>query len=211
MFQLQLLHRILGNMPTQALERCYTCKVLLDDRNWLPSAKKRGSRICRQCKAAKLIKIKDDVNNDPIRKANQLSVRQICRLKTRFETMLAYGNKCANCNEDKILFLTIDHINNNGHLDKEEIGGGGVDLYGYLRRLGYPGKGTQIQILCHNCNGAKERKLRKQGNATINRNSIKEVYTKQEYSISKELDNELKAKSKELFDKLEAKRNKRAQ
>lgn len=84
-----------------------------------------------------------------IRKNN---LHQIARLKSKLETILAYGNECVKCKESHPLFITLDHINNNGHIER----GRGDEFYRHLRSLGYPGQNTQIQLLCHNCNAYKE-------------------------------------------------------
>lgn len=185
-------------MSTQNIILCFTCKTELNDDNWIPSAKKRGHRTCRSCNRKRLKAIKIKSRSDPIKKKNELSLRQIARLKLRLETILAYGNKCAICDENKILFLTIDHINNNGH---KENGKKGCDFYSYLRRRGFPGKGTQLQILCHNCNATKELNLRKNGQ-THTRSKISEIYVNQPYNISDDQNDKLWNIARELYAKL---------
>ena len=177
---------------------CSKCKTQLNDANWLSSCKKRYLHACRLCEQKRIAKIKNDVKNDPVRNENKNNVRKINRLKTRIEVMLAYGNECIKCKESGILFLTLDHINNNGILDRNEMGAG-VDFYKFLKRNGYPGKGTQLQILCHNCNALKEIERRKSG---AEKNIIKEVYVSQPYSISKEQDDELWKMARDLHKKI---------
>jgi len=65
----------------------------------------------------------------------------------------AYGGPQCNCCSTLVNeFLTIDHINNDGAAHKREIGGGGIKLYLWLKRKGYP---PGFQVLCMNCNFAK--------------------------------------------------------
>jgi len=66
-----------------------------------------------------------------------------------------YGNSCNFCGEDIEIFLTIDHIDNNGAEHRKMIncsGRAGSTTYAWLRRNNYP-KG--FQTLCYNCNCAK--------------------------------------------------------
>jgi len=72
----------------------------------------------------------------------------------RVSALKAYSGKqpsCRCCKESHIEFLTIDHTDGNGSLQKAKDGirGGGVHLYRWLRDNGYP-KG--FQVLCMNCN-----------------------------------------------------------
>jgi hypothetical protein len=67
----------------------------------------------------------------------------------------AYGNKCACCGETEQMFLSIDHINNDGNLDKYKSGRRvcGNALY---RRIINEGFSTnKYQLLCMNCNVGK--------------------------------------------------------
>lgn len=125
---------------------------------------------------------------------NREEQRRLRRIKLRLETMLAYGNKCANCQEHNSLFLTLDHINNNGYMDNKL--GKGIEFYAYLKRLGFPGRKTQLQILCHNCNAIKDSELRQRKSE---RNTIQEIYMSITYSINKELNNQLIFKARQLY------------
>ena len=76
------------------------------------------------------------------------------RRKLKRETMNAYGKICQCCGEKEIKFLAIDHINENGAMERKQLGanGGGCNFYALLKKRGFP-KG--YQTLCHNCNFAK--------------------------------------------------------
>ena len=78
--------------------------------------------------------------------------RHVVKLKS--ETFDAYGGRICNCcGEEEPLFLSIDHINNNGADHRREIGsGGGKGFYTWLRKNNYP---EGYQVLCFNCNVAK--------------------------------------------------------
>lgn len=73
-------------------------------------------------------------------------------LKTQIKRRLVlehYGNKCNCCGESTLQFLAIDHINNDGYLERKTRT---IQIFEYLIRNNYP---SGFQVLCHNCNLAK--------------------------------------------------------
>ncbi len=68
----------------------------------------------------------------------------------------AYGNVCNCCGETNSLFLTVDHVNNDGHKDKNKNGDrySGLSLYLRIIKADFP---ADFQILCYNCNMGKAR------------------------------------------------------
>lgn len=69
------------------------------------------------------------------------------------DALVAYGGPvCVCCGETIATFLTLDHINNDGGGSNREIRG--ASYYIRLRLLKYP---PGLQVLCFNCNLAKER------------------------------------------------------
>jgi hypothetical protein len=72
------------------------------------------------------------------------------------ETMLAYGGTCACCGEEKLDFLSLDHISGDGAAERGggRSGNAGSSFYSWLRASGFPGK-NRYQVLCFNCNCAK--------------------------------------------------------
>lgn len=71
------------------------------------------------------------------------------------EAMDAYGGVCACCGESELVFLAIDHVDNDGAEHRRESGmGKGPRAYRWLRDREYP---PGFQVLCHNCNYAKSR------------------------------------------------------
>lgn len=66
-----------------------------------------------------------------------------------------YGAKCQCCGETGSLFLTIDHIDNDGHLYRRARGNASHQgIYGWLVRQGFP---AGFQVLCYNCNYGKHK------------------------------------------------------
>jgi hypothetical protein len=68
------------------------------------------------------------------------------------EVIAHYGGKCACCGETERLFLSIDHINNDGAKHRREVPAS--SLYRWLKKNGYP---EGFQVLCMNCNCGKAR------------------------------------------------------
>jgi hypothetical protein len=76
----------------------------------------------------------------------------------RAQVLKAYGGacNCCCCGEETPEFLAVDHIHNNGSLERREYGlGTGTKFYLWLRKQGFPK--NRYQLLCHNCNFAKFR------------------------------------------------------
>jgi hypothetical protein len=82
--------------------------------------------------------------------------RRTHRDKLRLEVLTHYGGnppKCACCGEDHILFLTLDHINNNGREERRKVLGksatNSTSFYAWLIKNNFP---EDYQVLCFNCN-----------------------------------------------------------
>jgi hypothetical protein len=71
----------------------------------------------------------------------------------RDQVFRAYGECCACCGETERVFLTLDHIFNDGAAERGPGAGGGRATYHLVRRLGFPK--DRYQLLCRNCNWAK--------------------------------------------------------
>jgi 5-methylcytosine-specific restriction endonuclease McrA len=126
-------------------------------------------------------------------KKRELVLRRIQVIKKRLEMIQAYGGKCISCNETHPLFLTLDHINNNGSCEPTSAG---TDFYQHLKSFGYPGNGTQLQLLCHNCNAKKEYSDIRPNKQT---SKVAEIYIRQLYSISNEEENKLREQARQLY------------
>ena len=69
-------------------------------------------------------------------------------LKKKLDILSHYSNgtiKCAHCGFDDIRALSIDHIDGGGAPHRRMTGN---DIYGWLKRNGYP---DGYQVLCMNC------------------------------------------------------------
>ena len=78
----------------------------------------------------------------------------------RKELFEHFEKKCACCGETEPLFLSVDHINNDGYKERERSSKGNI-LLGVIGRLQlikaqrFPK--DKYQILCMNCNTGKHR------------------------------------------------------
>ncbi len=78
--------------------------------------------------------------------------------KVKKEVLEAYGGLFCNCcHETDLCFLSLDHVNNDGYLERRQMKerGSGTQVYAKLRRQGYPDK-QRYQVLCMNCNFGKK-------------------------------------------------------
>lgn len=60
--------------------------------------------------------------------------------------------ECVCCGEKIYEFLTLDHINNDGHQHKMKVSTNSLSFYKDIIRHGFP---PWYQLLCHNCNWAR--------------------------------------------------------
>lgn len=79
------------------------------------------------------------------------------RWRVKISVLKAYSKdqskpSCVCCGESQILFLTLDHINNDGAEHRKLLGKSTAKLFGLLKRGGYP---PGFQTLCWNCNLGK--------------------------------------------------------
>lgn len=69
----------------------------------------------------------------------------------KLEVFAVYGGPvCRCCGETEIVFLTIDHIDNDGNIHRKQIKN--TNITRWLKSRGYP---SGYQVLCMNCNHAK--------------------------------------------------------
>lgn len=74
------------------------------------------------------------------------------RARLRAEMLVAYGGRCACCGESEPVFLQLDHVHNDGHLDRKAHKTS-TKLFAVLRRQNWPRE--RYQLLCANCNFGK--------------------------------------------------------
>lgn len=101
-----------------------------------PEFGKKGCRIC-------LDKRSNYNKTDLVRKN-----RKQYNLILKKQVIEKYGGKCVCCGESEILFLTIDHVNNDGYKDDDKY----KSFYYILRKEPIR---EDLQVLCFNCNCGK--------------------------------------------------------
>ena len=77
--------------------------------------------------------------------------------RCREQVFASYGGyKCNCCNQTERMFLSIDHINNDGATERRsgKYNGGGSAFYSWLRKMGFP---EGYQVLCMNCQVGKHK------------------------------------------------------
>jgi hypothetical protein len=119
---------------------CISCTTPLNADNITEGRLKHEQYICTPCARKRDNKLTIKNKN---KKANK-------RFQIKIKVMKEYGNKCACCGEDQIEFLTIDHINNDGAIERKTISSGGHNFYSWLLKNNCPK--DKYQILCFNCN-----------------------------------------------------------
>lgn len=111
-----------------------------------PSLALDGHRFCALHKEARRMRF------HTINHAEQLEYGRKRRQDIKLEAFNAYGGpSCRCCGEERMEFLSLDHINNDGAAHRREIGRG-KPLAVWCRANGYP---AGFQVLCFNCNFAK--------------------------------------------------------
>lgn len=88
-------------------------------------------------------------HNDPVR---HRGYKQAFMRKKKEQAYRILGAKCNCCGESNKMFLTVDHVNNDGYKDKQRRRSLTYLMYIEIVRNTFPGK---YQILCWNCNCGK--------------------------------------------------------
>jgi len=127
--------------------------TFLDD-----TTKKRYlNSTCKECARKRA---KEWSKNNPEKVLIQLEKQNIERRRDRNIIYRAYGDKCACCGEENTLFLTLDHINNDGNEIRPRNAKGNYsgDFSGYYyKRIIKANFPNDLQLLCWNCNCGKAR------------------------------------------------------
>src|ERR1022692_2684334 len=70
--------------------------------------------------------------------------------RAKVAALNAYGKNCQCCGEQRLEFLSIDHVNGGGRAHRAKTGSGKA-FYRKLRTIGFP-QDPPLRVLCHNCN-----------------------------------------------------------
>lgn len=74
-------------------------------------------------------------------------------LALKLEIFAAYGGRCNCCDERETSFLVIDHVQDDGYIERKQKNKRGSNFFRWVRKQGYPK--DRYQLLCANCNMAK--------------------------------------------------------
>ena len=94
------------------------------------------------------------VNRERWRAANPERTREINRntdRRLRESVIDGYGGACRCCGETTYAFLTIDHVDGGGSVERRDFPGQGK----FLRRLRDEGFPDRYRLLCWNCNSGR--------------------------------------------------------
>lgn len=75
-------------------------------------------------------------------------------LERKKKSIEMYGGKCNECGEKQEEFLVIDHVNDDGAIDRKKWSNKVSDIHRWVAKNNYP---PNFQVLCGNCNLKKER------------------------------------------------------
>ena len=130
--------------PEPGKVRCTSCAQNQRTRHQIMYDRRKDADLCIKCGAKSL---PNSVHCEKhIRKRHEYSAA------VRNTVLEHYGKVCSCCGERNTKFLTIDHMNNDGYvqrrLDKSKRAGS----YGWIIKSGFP---TDLQVLCFNCNSGK--------------------------------------------------------
>lgn len=128
------------------MKKCSRCKQIKSVTNFNKNKRfKDGlNSFCRQC-----LKKYNSTISEVMHKYSRKF-----HYKLKAEAINHYGGRCACCGETELDFLTLDHINDDGALQRKQLRDAGKTYHaiGSVKMLGYP---KIFQVLCANCNLSK--------------------------------------------------------
>lgn len=131
----------------------------------LYSSARLNHRICKLCAIERRVKNREKLriqakNHYHKNKKEISTIRRIMHKsiheKLKREVLTYYGNgklACICCSESIYEMLSIDHIDNNGSVERKKVRRTGHLIYKHLKKFHFP-KG--YQTLCFNCNMGKQ-------------------------------------------------------
>lgn len=146
-------------IPNQDLKQCSKCKQFKPPSEFYQRAQIKGTGLNAQC--SECVRAKQRAYFD--KKGETLKIKQNAVAKKRRQFLKdaafsAYGGYvCVCCAETEVLFLTLDHINNDGaefrrKLMGTQARGGGYRTYLWAFHNNYP---LGLQVMCANCQHGK--------------------------------------------------------
>jgi len=184
----------MNETTARTCKKCSTEKPISEFSPYDDKGIMRHRHECRACvrqrqrgyfdrtKPERLRRARDKYNADPFaywtaeRRARARELERVRGAQLRDEVFSHYGCECVACGETEPLFLTLDHIENDGK-EWRKVHNTGVSLYRWIKKHQYP---AIFQTLCMNCNFGKarnagvlvkDRRISKEGSTTIPKGS----------------------------------------
>lgn len=114
---------------------------------------RNNGMLTSYCKACECIRTKSlydpKIRKEKYGESDKIRIKKYIA-DVKFEIMSHYGS-CYCCDENRVEFLTIDHINGGGNKHRKEIGRIGYRFYLWLKKNNYP---DGFRSACMNCNMA---------------------------------------------------------
>jgi len=165
-----------NNYPIGYRVLCYNCNCSLGYYKYCPHTQIGKNKIfksnsiiksgfCRICNANLNL-----INQYYTHLKNNKNICKSCfqqsesnrNLNIKKKLLIKYGSKCIECNEKHFEFLCIDHINNDGSIERKKISNRKL-----FKKLLKEDKSDKYQILCYNCNSFKEYYIRRNLNIEV--------------------------------------------
>lgn len=110
-------------------------------------------KTCSSCRKRKSL-AKFRRTNNICRTCEKYKKRQI-QYEAKLKVIKHYGGKCVCCGSKELSFLTLDHIDNDGHIHRKDFNRS-LKLYQDLIKNDFKTP-FRIQILCANCHQSKSK------------------------------------------------------
>ena len=144
------------------MKTCNTCKQEKDNENFNKNSTSIDdlSYDCKKCACDRSRKWRENnpkkvINHRKIYKNRSKIYDKKRATGSWIQVINHYGAECVCCGEKELLFLTIDHVNNDGNKHRKELNiRGGYNFYRWVIENNFP---DILQILCYNCNYGKNR------------------------------------------------------
>ena len=142
--------------PTPGLNYCARCRAKMARYQ----RDQRPHRLCPDCQTHPCEFQKKRCTDCKAKHAakQRIRLREVLasqRHRLKAEVYAAYGGRCKHCGDTRLSHLCIDHVNDDGYLDRTPGGTRrtGTVLWRRVKREGFP---ATYQLLCFGCNLTKQ-------------------------------------------------------